>query len=104
MTQSFIERAGGGLHPHLFQFALEPFQFVFLGCQFGAKPFGEAAARGSRCKLRDHLSQFKVAAEGVERTQPADGLDAAHARGDSAFAGQLEQADFAGGRGVRATA
>ncbi len=91
----FIEAAGGGLHAGFFEFAAEALQFVFLRGEFGAEAFGEVVDRGN--VLTGQLGDFEVAAEGVERTESADGLDAANAGGDGAFAGQLEQADFAGG-------
>ena len=59
---------------------------------------------GSGANWRGELGDFEVVAEGVERAEAADGLEAAHAGGDGAFADNFDEADFAGGRGVRAAA
>ena len=79
-----------------FEFATQPLQFVFLRREFGAQAFGQIFDRGD--VLPGQLGYLEITAEAVERTESADGFDATNARRYGAFAGQLEETDFAGGR------
>ena len=94
---------GCGLHAQLFELAAQLLHFFFLAASLERR-----ASAGSFRRLPSDLGgdagDVEVAAESSERADAADGFDAAHAGGDGAFADDFDEADFAGGGGVRAAA
>ena len=102
--QSFVEPAGGGLHAHLFEFAAQALQLVFLRRQSRAKAIREAAVGQSAAICEANCATAKSRRNVSSEPRPLMASTRRTPEETDAFAGQLEQADFAGGRGVRAAA
>ena len=92
----FVETAGRRLHAGLFEFAAQTLQLVFLRRRTWRGVLRSGCSTDGTY-LPGQLAPLQSRGGRYRANQAADCLDAANARRYGAFAGQLEEADFAGG-------